>query len=79
MIGNLNILIIDDEKNICLTLKDILSDWGCEVQIALSGEIGLKKCNKEQFDIIFLDVNLPGIDGIETFKQINEVQNNVDI
>jgi len=79
MIGNLNILIIDDEKNICLTLKDILSDWGCKVQIAFSGEMGLKKCNTNQFDIIFLDVNLPGIDGIETFKQIKEVQNTVEI
>lgn len=75
----LDILIIDDEKNICSTLKEIFMDWGCNVETAQSGEKGILKCEKSSFDLILLDVNLPGIDGLETFKKIKKISNEVEI
>lgn len=70
--NSLHVLIIDDEKNICATLKDILMDWGCNVETAKNGELGIKKCSITDFDLVLLDVALPGIDGIEAFSQIRE-------
>jgi len=79
MNNKLSILIIDDEKNICSTLKEIFKDWGCNVEAVQSGERGIIKCKNSSFDLILLDVNLPGIDGIETFKEIKKIQNEVEI
>ena len=66
------ILVVDDEKNILSSLKSALSLEDFEVVLAGSGELALKRLEEEAVDLVLLDVKMPGIDGIETLKQIKK-------
>ncbi len=75
----IKILIIDDEKNIRLTLRDILEDDGHQVVEAGSGEAGLDLLKRESADLVLLDVRLPGMDGVEVLKAIRKLDENLDV
>jgi two-component system nitrogen regulation response regulator NtrX len=75
----MKILIVDDEINIRMTLKDILEDEGYETFITGTGEKAIKIASKENINMIVLDVKLPGIDGIETFKIIHKDKPELDV
>jgi len=67
------ILIIDDEKSIRNTLKEILSYEGFEVTEAPDGSEGIKIAEKEKFDIILSDIKMPKMDGIEVLEKLQEI------
>jgi two-component system, NtrC family, nitrogen regulation response regulator NtrX len=67
-----SILIVDDEPSILKSLSGLLSDEGFEVMTASNGYEGLKIIDKESPDLVLLDIWMPGIDGIETLKQIKK-------
>ena len=67
------ILIIDDEKNIQVSLASILEDEGYQVFFSTTGEEGIEKFKNVRPDIIFLDIWLPGIDGLDTMKKILKI------
>lgn len=73
------ILVIDDEKSIRNTLKEILEYEGHEVQDAPDGLEGLKKIETEKFDIILSDIKMPKMDGMELLDKILELQNETPI
>ncbi|MDD2889134.1 MAG: sigma-54 dependent transcriptional regulator [bacterium] len=73
------ILIIDDEKNILSILSDILKDAGYSVFTAGTGEEGLKILKKEDINLLFLDVRLPDINGIDLLKQIKKEESAVEV
>jgi len=64
------ILVIDDEPDIGWLFSKILSEEGYQVLISLNGEEGISKIKKEQPDLVFLDLKLPGKDGIEILREI---------
>ena len=64
------ILVIDDEPDIGWLFSKILSEEGYKVLISLNGEEGISKIKKEKPDLVFLDLKLPGMDGIEILKEI---------
>jgi DNA-binding NtrC family response regulator len=64
------ILIIDDEKNIRLTLSTCLQGTDYEVETAISGEHGLEKFATGRFDLVLLDMKLPGMDGMEVLRRL---------
>lgn len=66
------VLVVDDEENIRKVLKEILEDEGFEVELAESGEEATTMVERRMFDLIFLDIWLPGIDGLEVLKRIRE-------
>lgn len=66
----MKILIIDDEKSIRLALKDILEDEGHEVELAEDGKKGLATATSSQYDVIFCDIKMPGMDGIEVLEKM---------
>ena len=66
------ILIIEDEEAIADLEKDYLELSGFEVEIANRGDVGLEKALNEDYDLIILDLMLPGIDGFEICKRIRE-------
>ena len=67
-----SILIIDDEKWIQSSLKEILEDEGFEVFVASDGYEGLKIADEELPDLVLLDIWMPGIDGIEVLSKLRE-------
>ena len=74
--GNMSrILIIEDEEAIAELEKDYLELSEFEVEIANAGDVGLDKALKEQFDLVVLDLMLPGMDGFEVCKNIREEKN----
>ncbi len=75
----MNILVVDDEKNIRRTLRDILQDEGYNVTASESGEEALNLLSNNFFDLIFLDVKLPGIDGIEVLKRVKKDYMGLDV
>ena len=69
------ILIIEDEESIAELEKDYLELSGFEVEIAGDGTTGLDKALNEEFDLIILDMMLPGTDGFEICRKVREVKN----
>lgn len=69
------ILIIEDEQTIAELEKDYLEIDGFFVEIASTGLEGIEKAEKEQYDLIILDLMLPGMNGFEICKRIRERQN----
>jgi two-component system nitrogen regulation response regulator NtrX len=67
------VLIVDDEEMIIESLEGILSDDGFEVLHAFNGYDALKKIETESPDIVLLDIWMPGMDGIETLKEIKKL------
>ncbi len=64
------VLVVDDEESICSSLRGILLDEGYDVLTAGSGEEAVKIVDEELPNLVLLDIWLPGMDGIETLKQI---------
>jgi len=71
-----HILVVDDEEDILELVQYNLVREGYQVKGALSGEEALKKVAKESFDLIVLDLMLPGIDGLEVAKQLRNDKKN---
>ena len=69
------LLIIDDERGIRNTLKEILADEGYEVDVAENGTQGLEMAQKKAYDLIFSDIKMPGLDGMEVLKALKNGEN----
>ena len=69
------ILIIEDEEAIADLEKDYLELSGFEVKICNTGDEGLQTALREEFDLIVLDLMLPGLDGFEVCKKVREEKN----
>lgn len=68
-----NILIIDDERAIRNTLKEILSYEGFGIDEAVDGEEGLQKIQAKVFDMVLCDIKMPKIDGLEFLERVSEL------
>lgn len=77
--SNLKALIIDDEKSICDSLTGVLNDEGWDCFSANSGRDGIRIFQDHDIDLIFLDVWMPGLDGIETLQLLKEIKNQIPI
>jgi len=67
------ILLVDDEDSIHLLYREELEDEGYEVHSALSGEEALTQMKIIMPDLVILDINMPGINGIDALRQIKEM------
>jgi DNA-binding NtrC family response regulator len=71
------ILVIDDEPDIGLLFSKILSEEGHKVLVSLDGKEGISIVKREQPDLIFLDLNLPGMHGLEVLREIRSFDEKV--
>src|SRR5947208_283948 len=67
-----SILVVDDEADIRKSLRGALEDEGFKVGVAESGEACLETLKTRSYDLVLLDIWLPGIDGLETLEKIKE-------
>jgi len=73
------ILVIDDEKSIRDTLKEILEYEDHKVDVAEDGEVGLEQFKNNKYDIVLLDIKMPKKDGIEVLQDISEIATDVPV
>ena len=66
------ILIIDDERGIRNTLREVLADEGYEVEVAENGKQGLEMAQAKSYDLIYSDIKMPEMDGLEVLSKISE-------
>lgn len=69
------LLIIDDERGIRNTLREILADEGHEVDVAENGKIGLEMAQAKAYDLIFSDIKMPEMDGLEFLMKLKNAEN----
>jgi DNA-binding NtrC family response regulator len=68
-----NILIVDDEKDICMALNILLTKEGYAVKEAYNGEQALEQIKKENFDVVMTDIKMEKMDGFEVLRQVQKV------
>lgn len=64
------LLVVDDDLDTCANLADILSDLGYEVQTALDATTALRHLGKQAFDVVLLDLKMPGMDGLQLYREL---------
>ena len=73
------ILVIDDEELIRESFDLALRGSGHSVETVSTGEEGIEKVKERIPDLIFLDMKMPGIDGVETLRQLRNINNDVPV
>ncbi len=71
--NNKKIFIVDDDKQICLILSELIKKEGFEATVAYEGEKALKVLRSETPDLMLVDMMLPGMDGMEVLQQVKEL------
>jgi len=66
----LKVLVIDDDAVVTRSFNRVLTDKGYEVVTAVNGEEGLNTMNENEFDVVFTDIKMPGMDGLEVTESI---------
>ena len=69
----MKILIIDDERSIRNSLKEILADEGYDVDVAENGAQGCAMVDKEKYSVIFCDIKMPEMDGMEVLDRLMQI------
>jgi len=73
MAEHAKVLVVDDEAVVGQSFDRVLSEKGYEVNTALSGEEALRKVGTNGYDLVFTDIKMPGMDGLEVAKRIKEM------
>src|SRR5205823_661323 len=74
-----NILIVDDEAEIRKSLRGVLEDEGYKVAAAESAEAALTELKKRRFDVVLLDIWLPGKDGLAALEEIKKTESSPEV
>lgn len=78
MSGKANILVVDDEISVGTMIVFLLTRGGCEAELARNAEQALNLVQAKEFDLITLDVEMPGITGFDIYRQLKEIPHLAD-
>ncbi|MDD5120336.1 MAG: response regulator [Candidatus Omnitrophica bacterium] len=73
------ILIVDDEAPVRDLFEDLLKEEDCHTVACASGEEALELIKKDNFDVVLLDIKLPGMSGLEALKHIRDLNNSLPV
>ncbi|HCJ67736.1 MAG TPA: hypothetical protein DHV62_10595 [Elusimicrobia bacterium] len=73
------ILIVDDDHDMVMTLTLILGEEGYEAIQAFNGQEAIKTVREEKIDLILMDIKMPGLNGVETYKEIRKIRPGVPV
>jgi DNA-binding response OmpR family regulator len=68
----MNLLVVDDDVELCGMLRELLEHSGYRVEVESDGDLGFRRTQVESFDLLILDVTLPGTDGFEVLRRVRE-------
>jgi two-component system response regulator HydG len=72
--AKIDILVVDDDVDMAETLSDILTAKGVQVEIAHNGYIAVEKTKAKIFDIVLMDIKMPTMNGVESYKKIKQIR-----
>ena len=75
----MRILVVEDQRPLANRIRDVLKEERYQVELAFDGETGLEKALTEDYDLVVLDILLPGINGVEVLKEIRETGADVPV
>ena len=75
----IRVMVIDDEKDFLYTIEYWLKSKGYSVVTANNGQEAMETIKKEPLDIIFLDLHMPVMDGVETLKNIRQLNKDIPV
>lgn len=73
------ILIVDDDKNICEVLSDILAEVGYLIKTASNGKEALEKIRQEPFNLVITDIKMPIMDGMSLLQEIERTHKDIEV
>ncbi len=73
MTPELNILVVDDNEDLAINIRDGLHEKGYRATVALSGAAAMEQCRQHPFDLVLLDYNLPDMDGLQLQEKLAEI------
>ncbi len=76
---HVKVLVIDDEELVWLLFEETLGKLGYKVVTAKNGFEGLELIKQQDFDLLFLDLKMPGMDGTEIFRQVKTIKPNLPV
>lgn len=76
---NPRILLVEDEPSVALTVSDLLAGEGYDVETAIDGPTGLKRASAEPFDVVLLDIMLPGMNGLDVCRELRRLGKDVAV
>ena len=74
-----NILVIEDEQDVCNLLSDVLTNGGHEVETAPNGSQGIEVFEKREFDLVFTDLGMPGMSGWQVAEKVKSINGRVPV
>ncbi len=77
--GSKSIFIVDDERNIRLTLSQCLEPLGFDIETAETGREALARLREKEFGVVLLDLRMPGMDGMEVLRMIQEMRPDIQV
>ena len=72
--SKVTMLIVDDDADMTETLADVLTDMGYEVAVAENGYQAIEMVRQNKYDVALMDIKMPGINGVETFKEVKRIR-----
>lgn len=73
------ILVVDDEDTVCRSIKKALQREDYDIDVALSGEDGLKMQQQKDYDVIIVDLMMPGLNGMDLLKSLKAISPGVQV
>ncbi|MBS1271987.1 MAG: Regulatory protein AtoC [Candidatus Marinimicrobia bacterium] len=77
--NQIRILVVDDQEDVRRGLQRLIGSLGCDVQIAESGETALSMLHETTYDIVFTDIKMGGMSGVDLMERITEEWNNIEV
>ena len=77
--SEIRVLLVDDEVDFTASMKKVLSRRGLAVQVAADGLSALSLISREQFDVVVLDIKMPGMDGIQALGEIKRLSPDINV
>lgn len=75
----LNVLVVDDDRDFAESIAETLELYDHNVELAFTGEQGIEKCKQTHYDIVFMDVRLPGKNGVDSYLEIREYDPHIKV